>query len=95
MQVIGFVTQAIPEHLPEDFREQDNILVYLPLSYMISGYAVLMPRSAIRPLDMNMEEAMCFTLTAGVTSAAKAIKNTEGKNSRQVALVQVIIYYHY
>ena len=69
MQVIGFVTQANPEHLPEEFRADDNILVYLPLSYMIGGYAVLMPRSAVRPVDMNMEEAMRFTLTAGVTGA--------------------------
>lgn len=70
MQVIGFVTQAIPERLPEEFRGEDSILVYLPLSYMIGGYAVLMPRSAVRPLDMNMEEAMRFTLTAGVTGTA-------------------------
>ena len=84
MQVIGFVTQANPQHLPEDFREQDNILVYMPLSYMIGGYAVLMPRSAVRPLNMSMEEAMRFTLTAGVTSvttsdtdAAEEMKNTE------------------
>jgi uncharacterized membrane protein len=66
MQVIGFVTQAIPERLPEDFREKDSILVYLPLSYMIGGYAVLMPRSMVRPLSMSMEDALRFTMTAGV-----------------------------
>ena len=70
MKVIGFVTQTLPENMPEDFREKDSILVYLPLSYMIGGYAVLVPRSAVRPLDMNMEEAMRFTLTAGVTGSA-------------------------
>ncbi len=70
MQVIGFVTQADPENLPEDFRREDSILVYLPLSYMIGGYAVLVPRSAVHPIDMNMEEAMRFTLTAGVTGKA-------------------------
>lgn len=70
MQVIGFVTQAIPERLPQDLRQEDTILVYLPLSYMIGGYAVLIPRSAVRPLAMNMEEAMRFTLTAGVTGSA-------------------------
>ena len=70
MQVIGFVTQAIPENLPEGFREEDSILVYFPLSYMIGGYAVLVPRSTVRPLDMSMEEAMRFTLTAGVTGIA-------------------------
>jgi uncharacterized membrane protein len=55
------------ENLPEGFRAEDSVLVYLPLSYMIGGYAVLIPRSAIRPVDMSMEEAMRFTLTAGVT----------------------------
>lgn len=67
MQVIGFVTQANPERMPEDYRDEESILVYIPMSYMIGGYAVLMPKSAVRPLDMNMEEAMRFTLTAGVT----------------------------
>ncbi|MCW8854450.1 MAG: DUF502 domain-containing protein [Gammaproteobacteria bacterium] len=67
MQVIGFVTQAVAENLPEDFRGEDSILVYIPLSYMIGGYSVLMPRTAVRPLNMTMDDAMRFTLTAGVT----------------------------
>ncbi|MBG7610534.1 MAG: DUF502 domain-containing protein [Anaerolineae bacterium] len=71
MKVIGFISQAIPENLPEEFRKEDNILVYIPLSYMIGGYAVLMPRNAVRPLNMSMEEAMRFTLTAGVTGSSK------------------------
>jgi uncharacterized membrane protein len=70
MQVIGFITQATPESLPEEFRDEDSVLVYLPLSYMIGGYAVLVPRSAVRPVDMSLEEAMRFTLTAGVTGSA-------------------------
>jgi len=70
MKVIGFVTQAAPERLPKGFREDDSILVYLPLSYTIGGYAVLVPRSAVRPLDMNMEEAMRFAMTAGVTGTS-------------------------
>ncbi|UCG79116.1 MAG: DUF502 domain-containing protein [Nitrospirota bacterium] len=70
MKLVGFVTQAIPENMPEGFREEDSILVYLPMSYMIGGYAVLVPRSQVTPLHMNMEDAMRFTLTAGVTGAA-------------------------
>ncbi len=72
MKLIGFVTQAVPERLPKGFQEEDSIMVYLPLSYMIGGYAVLVPQSAVRPLDMNMEEAMRFTLTAGVTGTSAA-----------------------
>lgn len=66
MKVIGFVTQAIPERLPKGFQDEGSILVYLPLSYMIGGYTFLIPRSAIQTLDMSVEEAMRFTLTAGV-----------------------------
>ena len=69
MQVIGFVTQPSSERMPESFRDDESVLVYLPLSYMIGGYAVLIPRSAIRPLDMTIEEAMRFTLTAGMTGS--------------------------
>lgn len=72
MQLIGFVTQADAQRLPADFREQDMVLVYLPMSYMIGGYAVLVPRSTVRPLEMGMEEAMRFVLTAGVTGERSA-----------------------
>lgn len=66
MQVVGFVTQALPEELPEGIGDEDSILVYFPHSYMIGDYAVVMPRSAVHTLDMPMEEAMRFTLTAAV-----------------------------
>lgn len=71
MQLIGFVTQTSPDRLPDDFGQQDSVLVYLPMSYGIGGYAVLVPRSAVRPLDMSMEDAMRFILTAGITGAAR------------------------
>ncbi len=72
METIGFVTQADPDQLPVGIQqegEEQRVLVYLPMSYMIGGYAVLVPRSRVRPLSMSMEEAMRFTLTAGVTGS--------------------------
>ncbi|MFN3985030.1 MAG: DUF502 domain-containing protein [Rhodocyclaceae bacterium] len=69
MQAIGLVTRADMERLPEGFNDADSLLVYLPMSYMIGGYAVLVPRSAITPLDIGMDEAMRFVLTAGVAGA--------------------------
>jgi uncharacterized membrane protein len=67
MQVIGLVTQTDMNRMPADFRQEDSILVYVPMSYGIGGFAVLVPRSATRCLNMSMEDAMRFTLTAGVT----------------------------
>lgn len=76
MKVIGFITEHDSQKLPDGFNEQDSVLVYLPLSYMIGGYAVLVPKSAVTPVDLSMEEAMRFTLTAGMTGAS-------GKNHKK------------
>ena len=67
MEIIGFVTQEDPERLPEAFRDRDSVLVYLPMSYMIGGYTMLVPRKDIKPCKMSMDEAMRFALTAGIT----------------------------
>jgi len=67
MEVIGFITQTDEQRLPESFREQDKVLVYLPMSYMIGGFTLFIPREHVRPLKMSMEEAMRFVLTAGIT----------------------------
>lgn len=79
MEIIGFVTQADIEKMPKEFQKEDTILVYIPLSYMIGGYTVFVQTSAVRPIDMNMEEAMRFTLTAGVTGPVSAPSNKNKK----------------
>lgn len=68
VQLVGFLTQSDMRQLPEGITdpEADKLLVYLPMSYMIGGYALLVPRSSVTMLDMSMEEAMRFALTAGV-----------------------------
>jgi uncharacterized membrane protein len=72
MQLVGLVTQADMAQMPAGFNQKDHLLVYIPMSYGIGGFAVLVPRGSTRPLNMSMEDAMRFTLTAGVTSTPKA-----------------------
>lgn len=67
MELVGFVTQEDPQRLPQSFRDRDCVLVYLPMSYMVGGYTILVPRSDLRPLQMTRDEAMRFVLTAGIT----------------------------
>lgn len=66
-EMIGFITQTDENKLPESFRGQDKVLVYLPMSYMIGGFTLFIPREHVRPIKMSMEEAMRFALTAGIT----------------------------
>ena len=67
MEMIGFITQTDQQKLPESFREQDKVLVYIPMSYMIGGFTIFIPHEHVRPLKMSMDEAMRFALTAGIT----------------------------
>ena len=73
MQVVGLVTQTDMNNMPKDLQREDSLLVYVPMSYGIGGFAIVVPRSATKPLNMSMEEAMRFTLTAGVTGSKRAI----------------------
>lgn len=69
MELIGFVTRSNSDSLPiADDDETGRVLVYLPMSYNIGGYPVMIPKNRLRPVDMTMEQAMRFVLTAGVGS---------------------------
>lgn len=67
MSMIGFVTQEDEARLPEALKTDLGVLVYVPMSYMIGGFTVLVPRENITECDMSMDEAMRFVLTAGIT----------------------------
>ena len=81
MEMIGFVTQEHEERLPEAFRGRDAVLVYLPMSYMIGGYTLLVPREHIQPCKMSMDEAMRFALTAGITGKQVDTAPTRAKRA--------------
>lgn len=81
LKVIGFVTQVLSDNLPEGFNDEESILVYLPLSYMIGGYTVLVARKDVTPVDMSMDEAMRFTLTAGLAAGIKGVDKKVKKPS--------------
>ena len=72
MEMVGFITQEDPARLPESLRNPDSVLVYLPMSYMIGGFTLLIPKKDIKPCQMNMDEAMRFVLTAGITGQSNA-----------------------
>lgn len=66
MRLVGFVTI---ENLSAVglASEDDEVAVYLPMSYQIGGYTLLLPRRYLTPLDMGFEEAMRFVITAGLS----------------------------
>lgn len=62
--LIGFVTDRSPYFL--DALGSDLVTVYLPMSYMVGGYTLLVPESRVVESTLSVEEAMRYTLTAGI-----------------------------
>lgn len=69
-QIVGFVTSAqLPNTVKDHYGEKDMVAVYLPMSYMVGGYTLFIERSKLTPLDWSFEDAMRFSLTAGVSQS--------------------------
>lgn len=69
-RLVGFVTNPhfiLPGQDPDE--DSGLVSVYLPMSYQIGGYMVLLPADAVEPLDISAEDAMRMVLMAGVRSA--------------------------
>ncbi len=68
MRMLGFVTRNDFHDLPEGIGYPGEVAVYLPLSYQIGGYTVMVPRSAVKPVHISMQRAMGFAVTGGMFS---------------------------
>ena len=66
-EMLGFVTSEDLSHVPMELSVEEPIAVYLPMSYMIGGYTLFLPRSCLTPLDLSFEEGMKLVLTGAVS----------------------------
>jgi len=64
--LIGFITDSNPTEFQAADDPPGRVAVYLPMSYQIGGFTLLLPRDRLRPLSLGVEEAMRLVLTAGV-----------------------------
>jgi uncharacterized membrane protein len=64
-KVIGFVTAESSAALGLGGRD-DAVAVYLPMSYMVGGYTVFLPRELIEPTSLSVEAGMRIALMGGV-----------------------------
>lgn len=64
---LGFVTREDFSSLPLELTIDEPVAVYLPMSYQIGGYTLILPRSSLTPVDMRFEDAMKLVLTGAVS----------------------------
>ena len=56
-------------HLEFDVADAHAVAVYLPMSYMVGGYTVFLPRHLVEQTSLSVEEGMRIALMGGVRSA--------------------------
>ncbi|GAX91560.1 DUF502 domain-containing protein [Effusibacillus lacus] len=65
MRMMGFVTSEDMDKLSDQLS--GHIAVYLPQSFQVAGFTVLVPKEDVEILDISAEDAMRFILSAGVS----------------------------
>ncbi len=68
MRLMGFVTRSDFSNVPDEIGGDNELAVYLPLSYQIGGYTLIVPRDKVKPVDMSTNRAMGFVVTGGMIS---------------------------
>jgi len=77
-RMLGFVTR---DDLPELERQAggvDLVAVYFPLSYMMGGVTLFLPKDALEHVDMPVEAAMRLAITGGMATTASRESSTSG-----------------
>ena len=67
-KIIGFVTAESSAALGLG-PQNDSVAVYLPMSYMVGGYTVFLPRELLEPTSLSIEAGMRLALMGGVQGA--------------------------
>jgi uncharacterized membrane protein len=75
-KAIGFVTSESGAALGLGAGDSDKVAVYLPMSYMIGGYTLFLPRESLEPTSLSVEAAMRIVLMGGVTAAGPGTGGT-------------------
>lgn len=66
VQLLGLVMNDHAQELTGRQEDAGQVAVYLPMSYQIGGFMVLVSRDAIERVDLSVEEALRTIITAGI-----------------------------
>jgi uncharacterized membrane protein len=73
VEMVGLLTRDDFSDMPPGFAGKDMIAVYIPFSYALGGYTMIVPRSRVRIVNMGIEDAMRFAITAGMTGRGEGL----------------------
>jgi uncharacterized membrane protein len=73
VQSLGLVTREEFHDLPEGTFVNDEIAVYIPMSYMLGGFTAIVPRSSVKEVDIPVERAIKLAITGWVKADKNAL----------------------
>lgn len=65
-RLLGFVTHDAIVQLKTHPEDADLVAVYFPMSYMLGGYTLYLPKHELEPVNLSVEEAMRLAITGGM-----------------------------
>ena len=77
-KAIGFVTSESSAGLGLGTEGADLVAVYLPMSYMIGGYTVFLPRELLETTALSVEAGLRIALMGGVQGSRQPIPPHDG-----------------
>lgn len=80
LRLVGLVTREDFSEVPDGVGTEETVAVYMPMSYQMGGYTAMVPRTAVEPVAMSVEEGMRYAMTAGMSTT-----RTEDKSAGAVA----------
>lgn len=83
IETLGFITREDLSDLPDGLCKDDHVIVYVQWSSQIGGYCFVVPRSAVRPVNVSVEEGMRWALTAGISAPTCNRSDDDGKGGSQ------------
>ena len=69
IRAMGLVTRESFDDVPAVKQNAgDRVSVYIPMSYGLGGFTLLVPRAQLTPIDIHVEKAMSLAITGWVKS---------------------------
>lgn len=81
-QIVGLMTRSDFSDLPSSLKQEDQVVVYIPMSYQIGGVSVFVPKSWVTPIELDVESTMRMILTAWMPGggAGNSGQNAKSRN---------------
>lgn len=69
--VIGIMTREDFRELPDGVGSEEEVAVYIPMSYQIGGYSLIVAREKVSEVDISVREGLALTMTAYISGRKK------------------------